>query len=403
MSIPDIPDEVVWHDGLILEPAQFQRTDRRTVALANLAGLVADPWPWGFLSCSVDETALASFGLRLACTGVFPGGEPFRRTGLTVNLDRGASDGDRRDFHILRSSDAEGLVLTQGSAVPSAETLPAVRLESRNGVWSCLSDWSPPALLIGSDHPLRRDLNQDLGALAALGAGYAATLRMPGVAERPATRTLERVASALVRGIGVIDALLAVPAVPAGRLGLEALRLALDVRTAAGNYDRLEAIWDPADQRGSMKQLLQAAQNATSGIGLPFRADLFRKTEDSQVLVATVNESVSGALLLAIEASRPTDLIAARTWLSGAALASRQRIQEALTRRVTGCARQPVDRDARFGVSSGPLLALYRVEDDRFWRGDGELALASKIAPPDGTSFSLLVLGESSDAAEGSQ
>ena len=399
MDIPNIPDAVAWRDGMILEPVQFQRTDRRTAVLANLAGLMADPWPWGFLSISVDETALASFELRVACTGVFPNGEPFSQTGLRAGLYRGGSDGDRIDFHVIRSSDDGGLVLSQGTAVPSAEILPAARLEFRGGVWSCVSDWSPPAFLIGTDHPLRKDLNHDLGALAALGAGYATTLRMPGVAERPATRTLEQVASVLVKGVGVIEALLAAPVVSAGRLSIEALRLALDVRTAVGMYDRLEGVFDPADQRGSMKHILEAAKGATAGIGLPFRADVFRATEDSRVLTVKVSNSVSGALLLAIEASRPTDLIAARTWLGGAALASRQRIHEALTRRVTGCARQPVERDPRFGVSSGPLLALYRVEEDRFWRGDEDLALASKIAPPEGTSFSVLVLEGGSDAA----
>lgn len=399
MSIPDIPDAVDWRDGLILEPAQFTRTDRRTAVLANLAGLVADPWPWGFLSISVDETALASFELRVACAGVFPDGEPFRQAGLTAGLKREAGDGDRQDFHVYRSSGAGYPVLAPGGAAPSAETLPAVRLEFRGGTWSSAADWSPPALLIGPDHPLRSDMNNALGALAALGTGYATALRMPSAAERPAARALGQVASALVQGVGVLDALLAAPAVSAGRLGMEALRLALAVRTAAGMYDHLEGVWDPADQRGSMKRIMDAAQDATSGIGLPFRADVFRPTEDDRVLAVRISHSVSGALLLAIEASRPSDLTAARMWLSGAALASRQRIQEALTRRVTGCARRPVERDARFGVSSGPLLALFRVEEDRVWRGNGELALASKTAPPDGTSFSILALDKDGDAA----
>ncbi len=399
MSIPEIPEAVDWQDGLILEPDHFRRTDRRAAVMANLASLVADPWPWGFASMAVDATALASFELRIGCSGVFPDGRHFRSAGLTADLERRASDGTKLDFHISRSADAAGLALAQGTAAPSTETLPAVRLESRGGVWRQDPDWSPPAVLVDSEHPLRTDLNQNLGSLAALGTGYATTLRMPGVAERPAARTLELVAAALVQGVGVIDALLAAPAVSASRLGIEALRLTLGVRAAAGNYDRLEEVWDPADQRGSMRRLLQAAKDATSGIGLPFRADIFRPTEDRRVLSVNIAGDISGALLLAIEASRPPDLIAARSWLGGAALASQQRIHEALTRRVTGCARQPVERDARFGISSGPLLALFRVEEDRFWRSNGELALASKVPPPDGTSFSVIVPEEGSAAA----
>ena len=115
-----------------------------------------------------------------------------------------------------------------------------------------------------------------------------------------------------------------------------------------------------------------------------------------------VDDMPPGNLLLVIEVSRPADLIVARSWLDGAALAAPDRIQDALTRRVSGCSRQPVERDATIGVSSGPLLALYQVDDDAAWRGgQRELALAAETEPPANTSFSILT-AESADAAPGS-
>ena len=389
MKVPNVPEAVRWRNGMVLEPQHFQRSDSRSAALAHLVGLAAEPWPWGFVSISLDETALASSQLRIDCEGIFPSGEPFRQRNLVRVLESG-ENGDRASFHVL-GDQADGTVtLAAGDDAPAERTLPAARLVFQGGVWGVLSDWSPPAFLIGPEHPMRVDLNHQLGSLAALGAGFMATLRLPGAEERPAARMLGQVAAALVQGVGVIQALLAAPAVSPGRLGIEALRLALGVRSAAGVFEQLDEAWDPADQRGSIRRLLYAAESTASGIGLPFRASSFRATEDDNVLM--VDGMPSHALLLAIEASRPADLIAARSWLEGAALAAPDRIHEALTRRVAGCARRAVERDPRIGVSSGPLLALYHVDDDMSWRGGKpELALAAKSPPPANTSFSIFI------------
>ncbi len=389
MKVPTIPDVIAWQNGLVLEPPLFQRTDRRNALLAHISALMADPWPWGFASVYVDETALASAHLRVECEGVFPDGEPFKKTELTQVLPSG-TDGSQANFFITRQADSGEIAMQQGDDSVSETTLPVARLIYQGGVWGMQSDWSPPALLIGSDHPMRLDMNRQLGSLAALGAGFMATLRLPGAEERPAARVLRQVAAALSEGVGVMEALLVAPVVSPGRLGIEALRLALGVRSAAGIFERLDRSWDPADQRGSMRRFLYGAESAASGIGLPFKASVFSATDDSEVLI--VHGMPSELLLLAIEASRPADLITARSWLEGAALAAPDRIQEALTRRVGGCARRPVERDPRIGISSGPLLGLYHVDDDMSWRGGNtDLALASKTPPPPNTSFSMLI------------
>ena len=389
MKIPNIPDAVPWRNGMVLEPQHFRSADHRSAALSHLAGLVAEPWPWGFVSVRVDETALASSQLRIDCEGIFPSGEPFRHPQLSHALPPG-DNGARADFHVRGDHEGGVPTLAAGDDAPAESILPVVRLVCQGGVWGPIPDWSPPAFLIGTEHPMRSDLNHQLGALAALGAGFMTTLRLPGAEERPAARMLGQVAAALTQGVGVIEALLAAPAVSPGRLGIEALRLALGVRGAAGVFEPLGNVWDPADQRGSIRRLLYAAESTASGIGLPFRASPFRQTDDGDVLM--VDGAPQETLLLAIEASRPADLLGARSWLEGAALAAPDRIQEALTRRVAGCARRPVERDPRMGVSSGPLLALYHVEDDRSWRGGTEeLALAAKTPPPANTSFLVLI------------
>lgn len=374
---------------MVLEPAHFRQTDQRTADLSHLSALVGDPWPWGFTSFRVDEAALASLLLYVECEGVFPDGVPFSRVNVSHVLSPGQA-GESLNCYVARNDERDDVVIQVGDDAPTGNSLPAARMVFHDNVWSSLSDWSPPALLIDAGHPMRGDLNQQLGALAALGAGFMATLRLPGAENRPAARVLGQVAAALVQGVGVLEALLTAPAVSPGRLGIEALRLALGVRSAAGVFERLDKHWDPADQRGSLRRLLYAAEAAASGIGLPFRATIFQAEDGSDILLA--KGMPSDALLVAIEASRPADLIAARSWFEGAALAAPDRIQEALTRRVGGCSRHRVERDARIGVSSGPLLALYHVGADMSWRsGQSDLALAAKTPPPMNTAFSVLL------------
>lgn len=388
MKTPALPAAVEWRNGMVLEPAHFVRTDTRAATLAHMAALVAEPWPWGFGLVNVDQTALASAELRIDCEGVFPDGRPFPRRQLTVKLPD-AEDGDRRTYQVVVAGDHD-LALSAGEGAPAENVLPVARLVFKSGAWRELPDWSPPAYLLGPDHPMRPDMTRQLGALAALAAGFMTTLRLPRAENRPSANVLGNVAAALVQGLGVMEALLAAPAVSPGRLGIEALRLALGVRAAIGDVERLDARWDPADQRGSMRRLLYATESAASGIGLPFRASPFRTSAGGDTLLV---EGVPGeALLLAIEASRPGDLIAARTWFEGAALAAPDRLQEAFSLRVAGCPRFALERDPRTGVASGPLLALYQVENDAVWRDDGgSLALGAKTSPPPGSSFSIFV------------
>ncbi len=395
--IPQVLDAIQWQDGLVLRPEHFQHTDRRNAVLAHVAALTGDPWPWGFLSFRMDATALASDRLRISCSGLLPDGDTIRHDALSRDLPAG-KEGEQMRFLIARD-ESGSVVLQEGDDAPSAKSLPAARLIRHNNAWNAMQGWSPPAMLVQTDHPIREDINQQLGSLAAMAAGFTATLRLPGTDARPVARVISQVAADLIQGVGIMEALLAAPAVAPGRLGIEALRLALSVRGAVGIFESPGQVWDAADQRGSLRRLLYLAESAVSGIGLPFRASMFRAAEDSDMLVA--DGIPADTVLLAVEASRPNDLIAAKTWLAGAALASTDRIREALTRRVEGCRRHPVDRDAQFGVSSGPLLALYRIGADLAWRGDQtQLALAAKTRPPPNTTFSILV-SEDADEEKG--
>ena len=391
MQFPRPPDPVDWSRVYQLQAEHFMQCDARTELLVFLAAAVGEPWPWGFFDAVVDETALASAELRIRCAGVFPSGTFFSAAALVQELPAtGDVPGGSLSFYIESESRDSAPSLRSGETAPSERTLPIARIVSHRGVWSLNSQWSPPALLVGPGHPLRADAAEALAGLAALAAGFMTTLRMPGAEERAAARRLATVSALLVQGVGVMEAYLASPFVTPGRLGIEARRLALGVKAATGVFEPLSDPWDPADQRGSLRAILSSAQATASRLGLPFRASVFRRAGDDGRFVA--ENLPRGTLSLGVETARASDLMVARTWLEGAALAAPDKIEEALNRRVAGCAREPVPRDPQIGVSSGPLLALYRVSDDMAWRaGSSSLALAAKTPPPGDVSFLIFV------------
>lgn len=311
MRIPHPPGPVDWSRGYQLQAEHFVRSDTRTELLAFLAAAVGEPWPWGFFDAVVDETALASGELGIRCAGVFPSGTFFSAVSLVQKLPApGDVPGGALSFYIESESRDSAPALRPGDAAPSESTMPVARIVSHRGVWSLNSQWSPPALLVGPDHPLRADAAEALAGLAGLAAGFMTTLRMPGAEERAAARRLATVSALLVQGVGVLEAYLASPFVTPGRLGVEARRLALGVRAAAGVFEPLSDPWDPADQRGSLRTILGAAQATASRLGLPFRASVFRVVGDDGRFVA--EGLPRGRLSLGVEAARASDLMAAR-------------------------------------------------------------------------------------------
>ena len=236
MQFPRPPDPVDWSRVYQLQAEHFVRSDTRTELLAFLAAAVGEPWPWGFFDAVVDETALASGELRVRCAGVFPSGTFFSAAALVQKLPAiGDAPGGSLSFHIASESRDSAPALRSGEAAPSERTLPIARMVSHRGVWSLNSQWSPPALLVGPDHPLRTDAAEALAGLAGLAAGFMTTLRMPGAEERAAARRLATVSALLVQGVGVMEAYLASPFVTPGRLGIEARRLALGGQGGGGS------------------------------------------------------------------------------------------------------------------------------------------------------------------------
>ena len=383
-SIPALVAPVPWADGLVLRPEHFHDTDRRNETLVHLAGLGHDPWAFGFTRIEVDEVALASGELRLECEGVLPGGRPFRAERVAASI------GNETAFEI-RMQDDGVVVLAPGGDACSRRSLPAARIGVRAGTVELDRDWSPPALLVGPGHPLAADAARCLGGLAGRAAGLAASLRIPGSDRRPGAAAIERTHEALAEHIGMLSWMLSWPAVAPTALAAETLRLALAVRAAARVTQPFEPAWDPADQRGSLRAVLAAAEAAVASIGIPFRTRIFRAGPEGSG-IRTVDGVESGPVVVAVEVDHAVDLPAARHWFEGAAVTAPDRVEEALTRRVGGAVRRALDRDSGLGIASGPRVRLYRVEADPVWRGNARaLAVGSRAEMPCDATLSAFV------------
>lgn len=384
-GLPPIGAPVPWADGLVLRPEHFRDTDRRTEILFHLAGLGHDPWAFGFTRVEVDAIALASDELRLSCEGVLPGGRPFRAERVVAPVENEAA------FEI-QAGESGGLVLAPGGTACSQHSLPAVRIRTRGGARELDPGWSPPALVITPEHPLAADTARSLGSLAGLASGFAASLRVPGSDRRPGTGAIARTHAALAEHVGMMDWVLTWPVVSPTVLAARAVALALAVRAATRVGHRFEPVWDPADQRGSLRAIFAEAEAAAASIGLPFRTRLFRAGDEPEGAVRTVEGVGSGSVVVAVETARAADLPAVRHWFEGAALGAPERIEDALTRRVGGVVRRALDRDPEFAIASGPLVQLYRVDADPAWRGCSmDLAIGSRAAMPCEATFSVFV------------
>ena len=70
--------KVSWSEGMFLEPQHFQQHDRFLEKLIDARVQANTPYGWGFLTLSVDETALSLGKVGISSArGVLPDGTPF--------------------------------------------------------------------------------------------------------------------------------------------------------------------------------------------------------------------------------------------------------------------------------------------------------------------------------------
>jgi type VI secretion system protein ImpJ len=63
--VPEIPDPIQWHEGMLLMPQHFQQLATRFEGLIQNAVGSAAPFPWGVLSFEYDRSALVNGLLRV--------------------------------------------------------------------------------------------------------------------------------------------------------------------------------------------------------------------------------------------------------------------------------------------------------------------------------------------------
>src|SRR5687767_1467261 len=71
----DVPDRVVWHEGMLLAPQHFQQADARLDALVAWHTLASQPLGWGVRQLTIDSALLQAGIFRVqALEAILPDG-----------------------------------------------------------------------------------------------------------------------------------------------------------------------------------------------------------------------------------------------------------------------------------------------------------------------------------------
>lgn len=380
-----IPDAVRWYQGMRLAPQHFQLQAARQEMLAPALLRAVEPLHWGLLRLAVRQDGRCV--IVDAIEAIMPDGLPVAagpEARLRIELKDAPDDTDKTwrvslavPGRALAGSrrylpDGQGeipdqngeagplqvsrlkpnlmLVGGSGEGYAPGELLPLLRFRDIGGLPSRMA-YIAPWLRVGPQLGLYRRIE---ALCARLRASYATLSEafdseQAGAGAEPGIDDLRRLA--LLAGLlGVLAAGMPQPVLP-----------------------RLPA-FDYRDIGASMMPLLAQLETARRLLAPQLHRVLFRPREDG-VLAATLPPGAATPLVLALRKPAATSDAAMRHWLLEAAIASSNRLDEALHRRSPGMAVRLLEgREAlRMGGDSGHAVFQLKPESDGgVWFTQGE-------------------------------
>ena len=254
-------DRPLWAEGMLLGPHHFQQQERFLIDRSALETRLCGPWPFGFATLEIDETALADGVVALrSLSGLFSDGTPFSlpadaplpeplaigsdARGKLVSLVLPRLDGDDKDFaehpgpgtfaryliddlavqdrHTPGLDSEETLFVGRlwtrlsiaGPGDSAFHTLPIARVLERREDGTVLLDpgFSCCALTLGGSAPIRRLVREIAGLLGQRAAEIAARVGRPDAGDSAQVtlflllQTINR-AHALLRHLLEVDGL----------------------------------------------------------------------------------------------------------------------------------------------------------------------------------------------------
>jgi len=407
MSGPqDVPDRVVWHEGMLLAPQHFQQADARVDALVAWQALAAHPFAWGVRKLAIDTALLAAGRLRvLALEAILPDGTAVAYSSqvaghgaleidlaphadaladrpsdvyLTLPVTRTARDkGVPPRFRSVESTAVEdevseavpadvprlvpNLALAIG-AVPSGLYV-NMRLGTvyKDNELIRMGPELPPLLEMPPHSPLWERVTGLAGQLRAKAAFLAKQTSVPSSKADDRLAYLEhkdRLRS-LLAGLPPIEAVLRTPQLHPYTLYIALCGLLGPLSMLRpGALPPVPPVYDHADPLATLSPLLDALDDGLREVSQDYRELKFEFRHNAFELVLQP-EWVDKRLVVGLRGQPEKDLVA---WLEGAIIGSQSAYASLRERRVLGATRAPIESADELGVRSSTGYTLFSIQ-----------------------------------------
>jgi type VI secretion system protein ImpJ len=407
----DIPDAVLWHEGMLLAPQHFQQAAHRAEALLAYRVAAACPYPWGIARLAIDRPALVGGLFRVdQLEAVLPDGllvQHPRDEDRALELDLKAQGQDLRagprTIHLAVAARGEAATTGNGpTRYRSADSAACIDEATGDGPIEIPRLVPAPILLLGDEQgrpPSRRWASLLLARVAfrddmfvlerfcgprlrverdtelhAVAAEIALRLREKAVtlAERLQAPGMDLAAGtgweavqALARGLPRLEALLA-----SGRANPFDLFLALaDIVGNLTGFARQPCPppLPPYAHEDPLPAYLQAAE-LIAGIAArlrePYRTIRFERHGDGRFTLELPARVAEGELILGVRARPGAGPATASAWLETALIGSSSRLRAIREHRTLGAPRRVVDGVAELDLLAPRGVVLSRVGPD---------------------------------------
>jgi len=402
----DVPERVVWHEGMLLAPQHFQQADARLDALVAWHTLAAHPFGWGVRQFTIDSGLLQAGILRvLSLEAILPDGTAVSYSGqkashgtleldlapyaealadsplnvyLTLPVARSMRDkAAPARFRSVEATPVEdevseavaaevprlvaNLALAAG-AVPSGLHV-HLRLGTvvKDNELIKMGPELPPVLEVPKDNALWERIAGFAGQLRAKAAFLAKQTAMPSSKAEDRLAYLEhkdRLRN-LLAGLPPIEAVLRTP-------GLHPYALYLALCGLLGPLSMLRPgalppvppVYDHTDLLATITPLLDAMQDALREVSQDYRELKFEFRHGAFELVL-LPEWLDKRLVVGLRGQSEKDLIA---WMEGAIVGSQSAYASLRERRVLGASRNPIEAADELGLRSSAGYALFAIQ-----------------------------------------
>jgi len=425
ISLKQIPDVILWQEGMLLTPAHFEELTFRQEDLLQYHS-ASRPFNWGISRLAVDETQLMQGRfVLLELEALMPDGLPiwvdrnglsqptldleslelsFRQQPFFIYLAAVAHNGNAKSDRDLRyttsdreeskqkssmdQGDDEDSIIPRlqprfhllASHTPLSEkyvSMPLARVGFRNSVWTLMEGYAYPVRHLSEDSVLGRQCTAVLRRVRELAIMMQDRWRSLSARERfEAQSDHPFVVRSLVSGLPLCEALLSSQAAHPFQLYLSFCLLAGHISGIASepippvfsSYTHFDLIASFTEIHHYIGEVL-SERDPHEYIGIPFQF------ENGLFSLRFAPEWKSKRLILALRAQKETESALAG-WCESALIGTRRLQQSMRDRRVLGAIRTRLQSE--LGLFSGAGTVLFHLhEDDAYILPDEPLDIVS--------------------------